>query len=496
MEAGKVRRAGSRVLSRWERFWKQSYKPILLITGISMLALSVLLRTGMTYRDDLLRAVDGYRNWYLGNRYINDILSAMLHAGRKISDISPLPQILAVFIASIAAYLTILVFADGKRIGWLQITAVLPRVLFPYFLVCLSYKFDAPYMALSVLAGTVPLLYVQNRARSYLLASFLGTLVTCMTYQASLGIYPVLVLFLIFGYWMKGKWKAGTCFRILGISIVSYLGALVIYRVLLVRYAIPYAQGKVFPLRTLPVGVLANYRVIYRAFRADLNRVWKLLFLVLVISYFISVVVNTKRNRLVSALMCLFCIITSSFLVVGPLIAFEGQNFIARYSYGIGTPFLAMAVCLSFTQKFPIGKIAFVGISWCFVVYSLTYGNAVSEQMHYVDERCLLIMEDMNNLPEIKNSRHMEYLFTGTCGYSPSIKKLVRRTPMLKRMMLPEVGKDYFGGYYFATHYMDGAAQFNPYILVDQLTDRRVVKDTRFHTIEQEGSVYVVHVKK
>ena len=67
---------------------------------------------------------------------------------------------------------------------------------------------------------------------------------------------------------------------------------------------------------------------------------------------------------------------------------------------------------------------------------------------------------------------------------------------MLKRMMLPKVGKDYFGGYYFATHYMDGAAQFNPYILVDQLTDRKVVKDTRFHTIEQEGSVYVVHVKK
>ena len=143
-----------------------------------------------------------------------------------------------------------------------------------------------------------------------------------------------------------------------------------------------------------------------------------------------------------------------------------------------------MAVCLSFTQKFPIGKIAFVGISWCFLVYSLTYGNAVSEQMHYVDERCLLIMEDMNNLPEIKDSRHMEYLFTGTCGYSPSIKKLVRRTPMLKRMMLPKVGKDYFG------------AQFNPYILVEQLTDRKVVKDTRFHTIEQEGSVYVVNVKK
>lgn len=235
----------------------------MLIAGISLLALSALLRTGMTYRDDLWRAVDGYRNWYLGNRYINDILSAMLHAGCKISDISPLPQILAVFIASIAAYLTILIFADGKRIGWLQITAALPRVLFPYFLVCLSYKFDAPYMALSVLAGTVPLLYVQNRARSYFLASFLGTLLTCMTYQASLGIYPVLVLFLIFGYWMKGKWKAGKCFRILGISIVSYLGALVIYRILFVRYVIPYAQGKVFPLKKLPAGVMANYRVIY-----------------------------------------------------------------------------------------------------------------------------------------------------------------------------------------------------------------------------------------
>lgn len=40
-----------------------------------------------------------------------------------------------------------------------MIAAVVPLGLSPWFLECFSYKFDSPYMALSVLASVIPFIF-------------------------------------------------------------------------------------------------------------------------------------------------------------------------------------------------------------------------------------------------------------------------------------------------------------------------------------------------
>lgn len=312
--------------------WEQSKKTILALSVITLVALSALLRVSFTNRDDMLRVADGYRGWYLGNRYVNDILAALIHAGRWISDISPLSQMIAIFLMAVASTITLRIFSEGQKIGWLQVFAVMPRIVFPYFLVCLSYKFDSPYMALSVLAGTFPLLYASKNTKKYLLISFLGTLICCMTYQASLGTYPILVLFYCYVKWNRGVWGRRKTLWFTVSSAASYLIALVLYKLAFVRYVIPYAPGNVFSIRNLPRGVLNNYRTLYGNLNKDLIRSWKVLLVVLTICFILSMILSTKRNRIASGLLCVGMLLVTSFLTVGPLIVFEGQPFSARYS--------------------------------------------------------------------------------------------------------------------------------------------------------------------
>jgi len=90
----------------------------------------------------------GYRGWQDFYRWINTYLSIFIHAERRITDISPVPQLIAVCILSISSISLIYILSGKKEFNIFAIIAAVPLGLSPFFLECLSYKFDAPCMAL------------------------------------------------------------------------------------------------------------------------------------------------------------------------------------------------------------------------------------------------------------------------------------------------------------------------------------------------------------
>ena len=108
-------------------------KPWMILSVLYLFSISSLLRADMLYRDDLERAADGVRIWYKGSRYVNEVLSVFLHAGRRIFDSSPLPQVLAAVIIAGAAMMILWIFSEGKQIGYLQMLFSAPLLLFPYY---------------------------------------------------------------------------------------------------------------------------------------------------------------------------------------------------------------------------------------------------------------------------------------------------------------------------------------------------------------------------
>ena len=162
-------------------------KPILILFGIYLVGMFAMLRANFNYIDDLGRAITGYAQWSKESRYLSELLSRIVHADMTLFDVSPLPQVLAALILAVTGIIIKKQFSSSEKTSVWQYAALIPLCFFPYYLEAISYKFDAPYIALSVFFSVAPIIYRKNRCYVYFIACMLGTMGMCMTYQASSG---------------------------------------------------------------------------------------------------------------------------------------------------------------------------------------------------------------------------------------------------------------------------------------------------------------------
>lgn len=153
--------------------YKFLIKPFVTLTAIFLIGIIALLRTNYNYLDDSARVLRGYKGWDDFSRFLSNFLSPFIHAGNYLTDVSPLPQIIAAFIMGLSAAILIYIISENKKFSWWNIFAVIPLGLSPYFLQCFSYKFDSPYMALSVFASVFPLLFRNHNKILYFFSAFI-----------------------------------------------------------------------------------------------------------------------------------------------------------------------------------------------------------------------------------------------------------------------------------------------------------------------------------
>jgi hypothetical protein len=223
--------------------------------GLYVLGITSIIRTNFLYLDDLGRAIVGNRGWGHFSRYITDFLAIFIHADIHITDISPLPQLLAAFFMATASVFLVYVFC-GNRIPKLALAASIPVGLSPYFLECFSFKFDAPYMALSVLASIIPFVFMEKRL-VFVVCSVICLLIMCMTYQASSGIYILVVIFLCFKNWNYKLKTNKETLQFLSVSAATYCGTMIVFRLFLMRTYDGYVSTSMYPIQNNFFGFLA-----------------------------------------------------------------------------------------------------------------------------------------------------------------------------------------------------------------------------------------------
>jgi hypothetical protein len=197
------------------RFFKELYRIIktykiqlVLLFLVYTVAFISVIRANYYYTDDLGRAIYGYEITGDFSRYVANILSEIFHGNTWLADISPLPQIMALFIMTLTGVILLSVLSSllNTNAGKWSFIALIPVGLSPYFLSCLSYKYDAPYMAFSVFASVFPLIfYKYDNIKIYSVSVFIGTIVMCTTYQVSSGIFPMIVSILALIMWIQKK---------------------------------------------------------------------------------------------------------------------------------------------------------------------------------------------------------------------------------------------------------------------------------------------------
>ena len=475
--------------------FKALVKPVLLIFIVYFLGILTIIRANFLYLDDIGRSIAGNIGWHDWSRYISFFTSIFLHADANLTDISPLPQLFAIITLSISSTLLVYVIG-GRKVTIIKLLASTPLGLSPFFLECLSYKFDAPYMALSVLASILPFLFI-DRKKAFIFISVFCLLIMCMTYQASSGIYMLMTVIICFMHWNnKGKTNK-EIISFLRLSVIMYCFSLLIFRVFLMKTSEIenfYASTAIYSLSNIVHGTLSNINNYALTINHDFGLIWKICILS-VLSFFIIKSVYKSAQRKVLSFFVVFSVIVISFISsYGVYIILEKPLYEPRSMYGFGV-FLAI-ICINIVTDYKkFATVTVLVLNWCFFVFAFSYGNALADQARYAEFRIGVLLHDLSALFSEQHNELIFIQFQNSIDYAPSIKNILKYYPIIERLVPKRLGvtNSYWDDYrYILDHFNYKKMELD---CSPPIVNGNVVLDSYYHTIKSDGENFLVILK-
>lgn len=464
-------------------------KPVLEISIIYFIALLSLFRANFNYIDDLGRVAQGYRNWINWSRFILQELSVLINTQKILTDISPLTQLIAILIIALAGVIIIYTFTGKKTVQLSMIAAVVPLGLSPWFLECFSYKFDSPYMALSVLASVIPFIFWQKDFHKFIGLSVLGILVMDTTYQAASGIYIIEVLFLYFYKWMYGT-RAKDCVIWLSSAAGSYVMAMIIYRFALMRPATDYVSTNSVGAKSLPYLLIHNATQYLNTIYFDCNKTWVILFVLIAISFIILTIFKSRKNKILTFLVALGIVIISAVLSYGGYLALAKPLYAPRALYGFSFYVsILMVMSVAMLQRGYFIKLLIMMMAWCMIILSCTYGNALAEQKRYTDFRVQMVINDLNRVTAYNLKQKYAVQINGNIGKAPAVERMQQKWPALRRLVPSTFGSDwYWNQFYFFNYFKLNADKWDKKKGDMKEMNLPVIVDSRYHLIQADDT--------
>ncbi len=468
-------------------------KPFLLLCLFYTGSLLALLRANYYYVDDLGRALMGFHGWLDWSRYVTQGLSFVIHPTPHLTDISPLPQLLAVVLISLAGLLVIYTFTGKKEISWPLLAGVLPMGLSPWFLECFSYKFDAPYMALSVFVSVLPFLWWERDRKKFLVSSFVGLLVMTMTYQASSGVYVIETIFLAYHSWQRGG-RAKDIFLWCLSAAVVYVLALLIFQLFLLGPSVDgYVSTQVAAPSEIPKAFYLNAAAYVSLAWADLNWIEQTCVMAIIGFFLLRGIRETKRNPFASFLAMVALISSTLVLSYGAYLVLEKPLFLPRGMLGVGFwfSFLLILFLSMAEKKRPVRWMIFL-LVWQLIVGAAAYGDALVNQKRYTDFRIRLLVQDLNAL-HLTEEEGIPYHILGDIGLAPTVRGTGVEYPIVKRLIRSTFSEtDVF--YFYTCHDLGShvvhEGDLQPY------KNLPLALENRYHRIRTDGKDVLIELKE
>ena len=400
-------------------------------------------------------------------------------------------HILALFIMTLTSILAIYIITDFRPMKWLYIITVIPVCASPYFAECMSYKYDAPCMALSVLSAVIPLVYRKENTLKYIIASFLGTLFVCTTYQASSVIFPLMVALLMLLNWNKGE-SIKKVLSFCGKSALGYSLGIIVF-----KFGIMEPISGTYVNDTLSLnGFILNIQR-YKFF--ILNRwqtIWIFILFTIVISFIIATIVLSKRNRLL-CLIATVCTLGFIFIICFGLYAFfSNPSLLPRALYGVTFAVAVVGVALVSYENLYMLKATPTLLSWLFFVFCIIYGNTITVQREYELFRKQELFNDLKIISALNNPvGKVKLQIKGSFRVSKQVKNVMQEYKMIKYLVINSIDS---WPYHEMLNYYDldnvefiseKTEDFSKYNLP-------VLKDNIYHTISSKDNYVLIEFKE
>ncbi|GAB6393339.1 MAG: glucosyltransferase domain-containing protein [Treponematales bacterium] len=486
---------------------KKAALQLAMVFALYVLAYSALLRADFSKVDDMEREHFGLTGWLGWSRYLSEFFSILFYQNFLLSDISPATQIVALVILSLSSLLLVLVMRENTQGSWLALLASLPVGVSPYFFSNMSFKFDSPYMALSLLFCVVPFVFAKN-LRSFFAASVLGLLCMLMTYQASSGAYIVIAVVLALKYWLlkEKPQKAVNLFALT--AVAAFVCAFVLFKVFfMVTITDDYVKTTVFPFPRIFSGLARNSVQYLRLILSDFNlTAFKVELFLLPCFFVIHSCTISKQSKPLSLLLSLAAAVSITVFSYGAYLILETPGFASNYFTGFGVLLAAMSVFLAGISggaqtKTPFGiarTVVACALALNCVVITLSFGNALTDQKRYQEFRASLIVADIARFCD--NPKEVSVQLENSIGYAPVVRHVAKSFPLVERAIPVHLSKNMrygynlFDNYNFAVNRNTPANRTRAYEDYREL-DLPVLATSAYHTIRGDGERFLVELK-
>lgn len=410
-------------------FNKTNALVLLVIFLISFIGFISLLRGNIDFQDDIDRNHGGAYAWgYYSSRWVTEIANLLIHESFRVHDRSPLGQIIGIIVLSCVAFSLSYIFssfAGENRIRKRNALASIIVVFNPYFLQCMSYKYDAVGMALSVLFSIIPFLFL-GRKELFFISSFICVLLTYLSYQSSSGIYILMVLSTgVLQYLLKEKnFKELILYFVK--SAFSYLFAVFVF-----YFVFRSMAPDINPLTDIAFGgnIIRNIIGYCQQILLDFNGLWIAFFVLLLMFSLLSVLILSKRKKLHTSIVFLLFVITGYIFSFGGYIFLANYNGLPRYVYSIGI-FIAVLANISVCCNFRIFILPSLFIFWSFFTFSFSFGNALLVQQNKDLLYEKMVLSDLNELFPIEQYPSLRVIYDGNVDFSRELNRVIEDFPI------------------------------------------------------------------
>lgn len=356
------------------------------------------------YIDDVSRQVTGITGFADSySRWGSEIVSWLVQGSKHLTDLGLTTYILTALILTLTSAL--IVFSINGKLEWLSLIGSVVIGLNPWFLQCISFRFDSPYMALSILVPVIPFLWWRE-TKKFVVGSIIGIFLMCNFYQPASGVYILIVLALVFRDLMEEE-KFGFVLKKAVLSAVSMIiGTGLFYFESLFNPEIANRGGSVAIAKgsEIPITVINNAKMYLETILNQSASVW-ILFGALVLAVFcLSSFLHSYINPGKKIIYILLYLVLSSVLSYGILLVFSEAlaSWNPRYAFGFGVFMGIVLIFIGRGEKAKWLSFATKAVSYIFIYYIVsfpfTYASTLNYQLNSFERQSVILSTDLKEI--------------------------------------------------------------------------------------------------
>lgn len=397
------------------KYWILENKYSLIsVLGIYLVVLYTIGIVQYPYIDDTARQISGATNfWIHYSRFLSEIFSWAFQGSKHLTDQGVTNFVISGLILSITSIITLKIIFKDKKIPIVAAFISVFIGLNPWFLECLSFRFDSPFMALSIFFSVFPYLFWnRNKIVLYIISS-ISVLSICNTYQASSGIFIVYTLCLL----LIGLLEKESFYELINKSIVtaiSFASGMGLYLLEMKLNPELATRGhivEIASLREIPSVLINNVHQYFYVVYMDSAKIWILIgFIIFLIS--VSIYISQAySNIFMTIIVVVLYIVLGSILSYGVLLIFKAPLVAQAGRYGgYGLSVFAAVSCLAALRinKNHLLKLGLSLAIFIFMYFQLAfdfgYATMLSAQKESFEAQSVILANDLKNVvtPERK----------------------------------------------------------------------------------------------